>query len=123
MEPIRPGRNDASAGGSAQVLLDDLARARARIVGALAELSLGVALSQQVPALVELGLHLTEPGVLFVAADLAGAQPPSQLALFGDELGDVPPERLVVCHGTSLRGRACIKIRHPRGYSPADVGS
>jgi hypothetical protein len=42
-------------------------------------------LTEQVPALVELGLDPTQPGVFVVGADLAIDQLAPQFALLGDE--------------------------------------
>src|SRR5689334_23873058 len=81
-------RPHASIRGSAQVALDGALRPRRRLVRITARVSERVALAQEVPALVELGLDLPEARVLFVCRDLAGGQLLAQGALGADQLAE-----------------------------------
>src|SRR5436305_2504172 len=80
----------------ADVALDGVHVARLGAVGVFAELALGAALAQQVPALVELLGDV--PDALGVVAELVRAG--AQALLFFDQVGDVLEDRLVV-HGRS----------------------
>src|SRR5512139_3835257 len=71
--------------GSALVAFDGAHIAHARLGRVVAELALGSALAQEVPALVELLGHLLEAGAVVGLGHAVGAQP----ALFVDESADM----------------------------------
>src|SRR4029077_2371520 len=84
--------------GLLAVVLDRALRAHLGDVGVLAELLLGPALAQQVPALVELDLEVGEPGAFVLVVD---ARLRAQLVLLLDQGGDVLQDRRIV-HAHSL---------------------
>ena len=60
-------------------------------VGVLPELLLGLPLTEEVPALVQLDLQVAQPGMLLGRRDLVGGQLVAQGVLLVDEVGDALP--------------------------------
>jgi len=92
------------------VFLDDLRRPDLRLVGVFAELALGPALSKQVPALIQLDLHLREPAL--IVGRKSAVRP--QAMLFIDQLFDVLHYgriAFLVRHGDLVGLRVSTRVR------------
>ena len=80
---------------SAAVVLHGAGVADRGLVRVLSELAPSPTLPEQVPALVQLDLDTSEIGVLDLAGDLAGTQPPPEIVLLLDEALDAGLDVLV----------------------------
>src|SRR6266571_5450004 len=91
---------------SLKVAFDLRRRARLSVIGILAELTVRPALAQQIPALVQSGLHRTQPLTLLRAGQLALGDLVAKLVFLADEVGYVREDLRIVHDLTVIAGAA-----------------
>lgn len=102
---------------SVEITLDHIRRTDFGVVRVFARPAEGVALAEQIPALVELNLDVAELRTLVVGADLSVGDLVTQFFFLRDQVGDLRMQILVTGHFTNSR-RARVRAQFGPAHRP-----